>query len=64
MQKLKLEELLEEMSFNELVNLKTDHLNETQIFIEKSKGKKDRVVHCSPLVYKEYLKYKRLLILF
>lgn len=45
------------MRINELVNLKIEHLNESEIFIEKSKGKKDRVVHCSPLVCKEYLKY-------
>ncbi|MEG0619034.1 MAG: tyrosine-type recombinase/integrase [Bacilli bacterium] len=47
------------LRINELVNLKTEHLNETEIFVENAKGKKDRVVHCSPLVYKEYLKYKR-----
>lgn len=47
------------LRINELVNLRVEHLNETVIFVKNGKGKKDRVVHCSPLVYKEYLKYKR-----
>lgn len=47
------------MRINEIMNLKHQHINESDIFIENGKGKKDRVIHCSPLVYKSYLKYLR-----
>lgn len=48
------------MRINEIMNLKDKHINDDEIFIFNGKGKKDRVVHCSPLVFKEYLKYKRI----
>jgi len=47
------------LRINEVINLKEMHINDKELFIENAKGKKDRVVHCSPLVYKEYIKYKR-----
>ncbi|MGY3751035.1 tyrosine-type recombinase/integrase [Vagococcus acidifermentans] len=47
------------MRINEVINLRDSHISEKEIFIENAKGKKDRVVHCSPLIYKEFLKYKR-----
>lgn len=47
------------MRIGELMNLKLEHLDENEIFISNAKGKKDRVIHCSPLIYKEFLKYKR-----
>ncbi|CRH20175.1 Integrase/recombinase [Carnobacterium maltaromaticum] len=47
------------LRINEIMNLKEKHINEKEIFVENAKGKKDRLVHCSPLIYKEYLKYKR-----
>lgn len=47
------------LRINEVMNLKECHINEKEIFVENGKGKKDRIVHCSPLVYKEFLKYKR-----
>ena len=34
-----------------------ENINDSQIIIKSGKGKKDRIVHCSPLVYKQYLKY-------
>lgn len=48
------------MRINEVMNLRVDQLSEKEIFIENAKGKKDRIIHCSPKIYKEYLKYKRL----
>lgn len=47
------------LRINEVINLKEMHINDKELFIENAKGKKDRIVHCSPLVYKEYIKYKR-----
>lgn len=47
------------LRINEVMNLEHQHIKESQIIIENGKGKKDRVVHCSPLVYKEYMKYLR-----
>lgn len=48
------------MRINEVMNLRMEQLSEKEIFIENAKGKKDRIIHCSPIIYKEYLKYKRL----
>ena len=48
------------MRINEVMNLRMEQLSEKEIFIENAKGKKDRIIHCSPKIYKEYLKYKRL----
>jgi integrase/recombinase XerD len=47
------------LRINEALNLKLEHINDSQIIIKNGKGKKDRIVHCSPLVYKQYLKYTR-----
>lgn len=41
------------------MNLRVDQLNEKEIFIENAKGTKDRIIYCSPKIYKEYLKYMR-----
>ena len=41
------------------MNLKDVHITNKELFVENGKGKKDRIVHCSPLIYKEYIKYKR-----
>ena len=47
------------MRINEALSLKLENINDSQIIIKNGKGKKDRIVHCSPLVYKQYLKYNR-----
>ncbi|MFB5431121.1 tyrosine-type recombinase/integrase [Enterococcus casseliflavus] len=47
------------LRISEVMNLKHYHVEESQIKVENGKGKKDRVVHCSPTVYKAYLKYLR-----
>lgn len=47
------------MRISEIMNLKVEEFHDNSIFIKNGKGKKDRIIHCSPLIYKEYLKYKR-----
>lgn len=47
------------MRISEALSLKLENINDCQIIIKNGKGKKDRIVHCSPLVYKQYLKYNR-----
>ncbi|MBK4853833.1 integrase-recombinase [Enterococcus faecium] len=47
------------LRINEVMNLKDVHITNKELFVENGKGKKDRIVHCSPLIYKEYIKYKR-----
>ncbi|MBW9322009.1 integrase [Enterococcus casseliflavus] len=47
------------LRINEIMNLKDVHITNKELFVENGKGKKDRIVHCSPLIYKEYIKYKR-----
>ena len=47
------------LRINEVMNLRDIHISNKEIFVENGKGKKDRIVHCSPLIYKEYLKYRR-----
>lgn len=47
------------LRINEVMNLKDVHITNNELFVENGKGKKDRGVHCSPLIYKEYIKYKR-----
>ncbi|MDN6011929.1 MAG: tyrosine-type recombinase/integrase, partial [Lactococcus lactis] len=42
------------MRINEALSLKLENINDSQIIIKSGKGKKDRIVHCSPLVYKQY----------
>jgi integrase/recombinase XerD len=38
------------------MNLKDVHITNKELFVENAKGNKDRIVHCSPLIYKEYIK--------
>lgn len=47
------------LRISEVMNLKDIHITNKELFVENGKGKKDRIVHCSPLIYKEYIKYKR-----
>lgn len=47
------------LRISEVMNLKDVHITNKELFVENGKGKKDRIVHCSPLIYKEYIKYKR-----
>ncbi|MCO5417981.1 tyrosine-type recombinase/integrase [Enterococcus faecium] len=47
------------LRINEVMNLKDVHITNKELFVENGKRKKDRIVHCSPLIYKEYIKYKR-----
>jgi integrase/recombinase XerD len=41
------------------MNLKDVYITNKELFVENGKGKKDWIVHCSLLIYKEYIKYKR-----
>ena len=44
------------LRISEVMNLKDIHITNKELFVENGKGKKDRIVHCSPLIYKEYIK--------
>lgn len=43
------------LKINEVMNLKDVHITNKVLFFGNTKGKKDRVVHGLPLIYKEYI---------